>query len=65
MTEIIENQSQNLVVQMGESFDQFASRVYGQSKRGIHFKDGTQIELNPNLAYSFLMLGMERLKTNK
>jgi len=40
-----------------------ADRLYRQSKRPLQYRNGAMIELDPNLQYSFLMLGMERLLT--
>ena len=63
MTEIIEHQAQSITIQTDETFDQFADRIYTKCRYPIQYKSGERIELDPALAYTFLMLGMPRLLT--
>ena len=63
MAEVIEHPAQSLAFETGETFSQFADRVYRQSKRPLQYSDGAMIELDPELQYSFMMFGMTRLLT--
>ena len=63
MTTIIQNQAQSVEVNTTETFDQFATRIFKDSKRPVRFKNGADIELDPKLEYSFLMLGLTQLAT--
>jgi hypothetical protein len=76
MTEIIQNPATDITAADYETFDQYSSRVYHATKMPLRYADprededgnrinpgGLPIELNPELHYSFLMLGMERLAT--
>ena len=76
MTEIIPFQAQDVTCSDYETFEQFADRVYKATKKPLMYKDtatnedgtlvnpgGVLIEINPELYYSFLMLGLTRLGT--
>jgi hypothetical protein len=62
MTEIIQSAAQRVTLESDETFAQYADRVF-RTRRPIQYKDGTPIEVDPNLQYSFLMLGLTRLAT--
>ena len=57
--EIIDSPAQQLEARIEENFDEFASRIFERSNRPIRHKDGTSIELRPDLRYSFLLLGLQ------
>ena len=63
MTTVIEHPAQNLTMRTELTFNEFADHVWRTNRRQLRYSDGAMIELQPDLAYSFLMLGMERLLT--
>ena len=64
-TTVIEQQAQHLEVRTDESFLEFADRVHRKNMRPLCYENGSLIELDPELEYSFLMLGMKRLLTQE
>jgi hypothetical protein len=76
MTEVIPFQAQDITCSDYETFEQYANRVYKATKKPLRYKDstvdedgtlvnpyGVPIEVNPDLHYAFLMLGLTRLGT--
>ena len=51
MTTVIEQQAQNLVLEADDTFLEFASRVHNKNVRPLCYKDGSLIELDPELEY--------------
>jgi hypothetical protein len=59
MTEIIDNPAQSITAPTDETFAQYVDRI-GRARRMVQYKNGKPIELDPNLDYSFLMLGFKK-----
>jgi hypothetical protein len=55
----------SITMRTEQTFDEFADHVYRVNKRELRHRNGTLIELQPDLAYSLLMLGMKRLLTEE
>jgi len=63
MTDIISNPAHQITAQSAETLDEYSARIRKSSMKPIRYKDGTPIELDPKLQYSFLMMGLTRLAT--
>ena len=63
MTTVIENQATPFLLRTDETFLEFANRISKSNVCNVGYKDGSLIELDPNLEYSFVLLGLKRLLT--
>jgi hypothetical protein len=65
MTTVIEHPAMSLTMRTNQTFSEFAEHVWRTNKRELRHKNGSLIELDSELTYSFLLLGMERLFTDE
>ena len=73
MTEVIQYQATDITASDYETFDECAERIFKATQRRLRYKDpdnpknidGIPIEIDPDLYYPFVMLGVTRLGTKK
>ena len=73
MTVVIQNPAMDITASDYETFDQCADRILKATQRRLRYKDpdnpenidGIPIEIDPELHYAFLMLGLTRLGTTE
>ena len=65
MTEVIGNPANKVTLSNKLTFEQVAEQLRTASMTSLSYGNGAAIELNPELDYSFLMLGLTRLLTSQ